>query len=410
MLENLIERFRPGAEIFLPSGPVEIGALNRAFEDHPACLEGVRFTACLIPGLNSFDPTAVNPSARLRLFLLPPALQSAFEAGRVEVMPIGYSAIARHLITRAPFDLAIAHVTAPDEQGLVSLSIGADFSALAWKNAKARIAVINRALPRVARSVTLDLDEADLVVEIDEPVRPFVDAAPSESVLKIARLAAERVPDGAAVQMGIGGAPGAMWQALSGHRELVIASGLVSEGLRGLDEAGALAHGADHATGIALGSRDFHDWLARRDLVRFAGADETHDVRALAQRPNFTALNSALEIDLYGQINLEWPGARLASGVGGAADFARASQLSSGGQAFVLLPAAAKGATVSRIVPKITAPTVSMPRSEIDWVVTEEGAVRVREMDMQERARALISIAHPDFREGLERAWSAITR
>ncbi|HEY2178992.1 MAG TPA: acetyl-CoA hydrolase/transferase C-terminal domain-containing protein, partial [Caulobacteraceae bacterium] len=181
---------------------------------------------------------------------------------------------------------------------------------------------------------------------------------------------------------------------------------MVTDGYGALDEAGALASDRDHITGLAYGSPEFMVWAARR-LV-FADATVTHGATSLAQISRLWAINSALEVDLFGQGNIEWREGALVSGLGGAPDFARAARLSEGGRAILALPATAAGGRISRIVPRLTAPTVSLPRDDVDLVITEHGVADLRGASLEARAQALIAIAAPRHQADLERAWSAI--
>jgi acyl-CoA hydrolase len=195
---------------------------------------------------------------------------------------------------------------------------------------------------------------------------------------------------------------------LSERRGLVIRSGMVTEGYRRLAEAGALDPDADHITGLALGSVGFMAWAAERLI--FADATVTHGAASLARADRLHAINSALEIDLFGQANIEWRGGRLVSGLGGAPDFARAARRSAGGRAILALPATAAGGAISRIVARLEAPTVSIPRDDTDLIVTEFGVADLRGASLDARAEALIAIAAPRHREALAKAWAALRK
>jgi acyl-CoA hydrolase len=409
MMRSLLELLTPGRSIYLPGASGEVIALAQALAAEPERMSGVEVTSALVPGINRFDYAALDASARLITFLLPPALRSSFEAGRVCVLPIAYSAIARYLGSRPRFDVAVAHVAPPNDEGRCSLGIASDFSPIAWKNATFRVAVINSSMPRILRGPTITASDADLIIEVDSPLLEAPAATENQILSTIAAQAANFVTDGATIQVGIGGAPAKIWSALTSHRGLIIASGMISDEVRMLDESGTLAD-CGHQTGVALGSLQFYRWLAETDRVEFATTVETHDVLALAKRKHFTAINSAIEVDLFGQANLEWQSGRLSSGVGGAPDFTRGAALSQGGRSLILLPSTAKGGAVSRIVARIDAPTVSVPRSEIDVVVTEFGTAELRNKSQDERAAALIGIAAPEWREKLALDWHGLRK
>jgi acyl-CoA hydrolase len=408
-MRALLDLFRPGETVYLPGATGEVVALADALAADPDRLRGVHVLSCLLPGMNNVDYAAMAEDARITTFLMQPHLRASYEAGCVGVMPLSYSGIARFMRDSAPIDLAIAHVSPPDANGASSFGIAADFSPIAWARARRRVAIVNSMMPSMQRGPRLHIADADLVVDCESPLIEVKPSAPSDELTKIAQLAASLVPDGAALQVGIGGAPGAVWAALSDHRNLRLRSGMAGQGFRVLAEKGALAEERDHCVGIAAGTKAFYDYLAKTDLVAFADTLTTHDGAALAGLPAFTAINSALEIDLFGQVNLEWQGGRMFSGVGGAPDFVRAALASPGGQAMILMPSTARGGSVSRIVPRLDAPTVSLGRADADIVVTEHGVARLRGCSMAERAEALIAIADERFREELRSVWQGLS-
>jgi acyl-CoA hydrolase len=254
----------------------------------------------------------------------------------------------------------------------------------------------------------LAVADADLLVTLEGPLVEAPAAKETETGATIARRVADLVPDGAHIQIGIGGAPDRVWTFLRDHRGLVLRSGMATCGLRELAEVGALANGGDHLAGIAYGSVDFYNWLRDTDLVKFATTLETHGLPALIATPRLHSINSALEVDLFGQVNVEWQGRALSSGVGGGPDFMRAAAFSPGGRSIIALPATARTGKVSRIVAHLDRPSVSVARSDIDTVVTEYGVAELRNKGLDERARALIAIAAPHFRSELDEEWRAL--
>ena len=400
--------FRPGLSVYLQGATGEPLILRDILAGAPEALRGVSLTACLLPGMNEFDYAALHAEARLTTFLLPTGLRRAFEAGRVRVRPLPYSQIAAAFAADPPFDLAIFQVTPPDAAGLCSFGPLSDFPGLIWPRARRRMAFVNGRLPRAPRGPAIPFAALDVAVEADGPIILGEDGEPGADLGVIADRIAALIPDRAAIQTGIGGAPAAAVARLFDRRGLVVRSGMVTQGYRVLDEAGALDPDGDHVTGLALGSADFMRWAAERFI--FADATVTHGAAVLAATPRLHALNSALEVDLFGQANLEWRGGRLASGLGGAPDFAAAARRSAGGRAVLALPSAARGGALSRIVARLDAPTVSIPRDDTDLVITEHGVADLRGTGLDERAEALIAIAAPGHRAGLAAAWEAMRR
>lgn len=406
----LIDEFRPGASVYLPGASGEILALAEALANVPERADSVHFTSCLVPGINeSLDYAGLTENTRATTFMLPGVMAPSLAARQVSLLPLTYHGAARHIAAQA-FDVALAHVAPPDAQGRCSLGIASDFATLAWRNAKRRVLVVNPDMPRQPRALSIAADEADVLVTIEGAIveqheRPA--GAPADA---IAANIAALVPDGAHVQAGIGGAPGAIWPLLAGHRGLVLRSGLVTPGFRTLADAGALAPDGDHMAGIALGPPDFYAWLAETDLVRFGSTLETHGFAGLAILPRLVSINGALEVDLFGQVNVEWRGSRFAGGVGGGPDFMRAAQASEGGRSIIALPTSAKGGSFSRIVCRLDRPSTSIARSDIDTIVTEHGVAELRDKGLDERSEALIAIAAPRFRDALARDWETLRR
>ena len=404
--DRVLAEFRPGLRIYIQGAIGEPLALREILSSAPDALAGTDLIAGLLPGMNDFDYAALHPAAHLTVFLLPPALRASFELGRIDVRPAPYSAIAAAFLEGPPLDLAVLQVTAPDAEGRCSFGPCADFAPLVWPRATRRVAFVNSSLPPARRGPTIPLAAIEVVVEADGPFITGEDAAPGADQLAIAERVAGLIPDGAAIQTGIGGAPAAAVATLADHRNLVVRSGMVTEGYRALAEVGALAAGARHVTGVAFGPEGFMRWAA--EAFEFADAATTHGAAALAGVERLHAINSALQIDLFGQANVEWRGGRLVSGLGGAPDFARAARRSPGGRGILALPSTAGGGGLSRIVARLGGPTVSIPRDDADLVVTEHGVADLRGAGLDARAETLIAIAAPQHRHRLAREWETI--
>lgn len=404
----LLALLRPGTSVYLPGATGESLALAALLAANADRMRGVHVVSCLVPGMNeTLDYAALAPDVRVTTFMLPHVMQASFRVGRVDLVPSTYWRAAQHLGTLR-CDVAIAHVAPPDADGNCSLGIASDFAPLIWPNARKRVLVVNPSMPCIPRARTLRVSDADLVVTLDGPLvetRPPADDSLGDAV---AHKVASLIPDGARLQTGIGAAPAALWRHLAGHRNLVLRSGMANGWLRDLAEAGVLDPGGDHVAGIACGTRGFYDYLARSDLVRFGTTLETHGLPALVQLPGLTSVNGALEVDLFGQVNVEWQGDTLSSGVGGGPDFMRAAAASPGGRSIVALPASAKQGAISRIVARLDRPSVSIARSDIDTVVTEHGIADLRGKGMDARAEALIGIADPAWRDRLWEQWRAL--
>jgi acyl-CoA hydrolase len=405
-LEDLWALFQPGRTIYVPGASGESLALAQALKADPERTSGIDFLSCLVPGMNeAVDYASLGRDTRATTFMLPGCMRGSFGSRRVSLIPRTYWGIAQYFLA-TQVDVAIAHVTPPDAAGRCSLGIASDFATLIWPQAKVRVLIVNADMPRLPRALTLDVSQADLVIDLDGPLVAAAPQAPNSEADAIAARIAELIPDGAHLQSGIGGAPGAVWQHLRNHRGLVLRSGMANDWLRDLADAGALAADGDHVAGIAYGSRAFYDDLASSDMVRFATTIETHGLPALADVPRLTSINAALEVDLFGQVNVEWQGSALASGVGGGPDFMRAATASPGGRSIIALPSTAKRGAISRIVTRIDKPSIGIARCDIDTVVTEHGVADLRHKGLDDRADALIAVADPAFRPTLADEWA----
>jgi acyl-CoA hydrolase len=399
----VLDEFQPGRVIYLPGASGELRGLQSLLANDPGRLQDVTLVSCLLPGMNAFDYAALDASCCLETFLLPAGLRSSFVEGRVLIFPLNYSAIAAYLAARA-VDVAFLHLTSPVGQGC-TFGVVADFGPIVAASARRRIGIVNRAMPRPVRSPTIPLEGLDAIVEIDEPL-PTASAEPTTPELRaIAGQVAALVPDGATLQTGIGQAPAAIWEALRSHRGLRLWSGVVTDGFLDALDAGAMVT-SQHVAGIAHGSARLYERFHKRSAVAFADVRTTHSVARMGSIEHFVAINSALEVDLSGQVNLEWQAGRLISGVGGAPDFNAAARRSPGGRSIIAMPASARGGTVSRLIPRLTVPA-SLGRTEVDTIVTEFGSASLSGLSIEARAQALIGLAAPAYRADLERAWSA---
>lgn len=408
--DRLVDLLRPGMRVFVHGGTAESGAFTTALQRAPHRAAGVEFVGVFVPGLNELDFAALDPTARATTSFVSPTSRASFEAGRHDFVPLHYSALPGFLESR-PLDLAILHLP-PDEHGVFSWGINADLGPIATAQARRVAVIVNGHLPRTRGEAGLDKSRVDLLVDGEVPLRRFASAAPDAASEAIARRVASLVEDGDTIQFGIGKVPAAVLPALRSRRRLAVHSGLIADEIADLVEAGAIGPNGGASdrppiiAGMAVGTE--RAWaLAERPEVAFHSIRTTHNLALIAAIDNFVAINSAVEVDLFGQVNGELVGGRQISGVGGAADFARAARESRGGRSIVALPATARGR--SRLLAKLDGP-VGMTRADADIVVTEFGIARLRHLPLDARAEALIAIAAPEHRAALDEAWGAIRR
>ncbi|MCA1857355.1 hypothetical protein LE190_15685 [Massilia oculi] len=377
----------------------------------PSCA-GAEYCGVWIPGVNGVDFSAVAGGSRATAFFMSPLLHPGYRAGRVDYLPLHYHAIPPYLARRGRFDLALVQVAPPDADGRCSLGVAADFTPAALASGARILAHVNPRMPRTV-GPSIDWDDIDYAVEADLPLLSVEDEAPDPAMEALARVVAERIGDGATLQFGLGRLQAALLRQLTGRRQLRIHSGMVSSALLGLAESGALAAPDRTAppvvTGVALGSDALYRRLAEPGLARFAPVAYTHANATLAALPRLVSINSALNVDLLGQVNGETLDGRQVSGVGGMLDFVRGARLSEGGMSILALPATARGGTLSRIVVSFGG-LVSVGRTDVDCVVTEYGCADLRYLGVAARAQALIGIAAPQFRDGLAAQWHLLQK
>jgi len=308
-----------------------------------------------------------------------------------------------------PLDVAFIQVSPPDKHGFCSLGISVDVTLPAIETAKKVVAQINPQVPRTHGDGIIHISKIDYAVEVDTPIYAASIGTPSEVEAIIGKNIAELVEDGATLQMGIGNIPNAVLHNLHNHKRLGIHTEMFSDGILPLVEKGIIT-GEDKiikngkiVTCFALGTRALYDFIDDNPNVHFKEAAYTNDTALIRQNPKVTAINSAIEIDLTGQVCADSIGMYQYSGVGGQMDFIRGASLSEGGKPIIAMPSVTnKG--ISKITPILKAgASVTTTRAHVHYVVTEYGVVNLYGKGLKERAKALISIAHPEHREALER-------
>lgn len=403
--ERFPELLSPGERLFLPGSAAEVPALIEAL--HAQGGPALRITSSFVPGINPSPQGLLPPGTEYAALFAQADAPGDQARGALHHLPLSYGAAARWLGRIARFDACVMTVAPPDADGRCSLGLAVEFAPLARRRSARLILVVNPAMPRIPGAASVALVEADAVIEAEAAPREYDVGAPSAAAAAIAGRIAALVEDGAAIQIGLGKVPDALMGLLTDRRNLRLHSGMLSDGARRLVEAGALASGRRSVSCVHVGTRGYYDWLAGRDGFDVVDCEATHTPEALSRVPGMVAVNSALEVDLFGQANLEVLGARAISGVGGAPDFARAASLDPTGVSVVALPATSGRGAVSRIVPRLSG-LASLPRGDVEVVATEHGMADLRGLSTMARAERLIEVAAPDHRAALTDAWREI--
>lgn len=389
---DLATAVRPGDGIMVGQATAEPQSLTEALVAQRARFSGAK----LLLGVNYAGIVKPEHADHLRLtaYCGAGANRALADAGVLDIQPHPYSRFAALIRERKlASDVVFVQLSPPNAKGELSLGLAAEYLVPGLANCRAIVAEINDQVPWTHSERLLRREDLALAVETSRAPAMLVTKAPSGAEQAIARLAAAFIPDGATLEFGLGTLPDAVCTELSGHKRLAVHSGAAADGIVGLMQAGAVQQ-VD--CGVLMGSRRLFDFAHRNPAIRLRSTEYTHDARTLLGIERFVAINSAVEVDLTGQVNAEVAAGSYLGAVGGALDFVRAANHSPGGVSLLLVRAA-------RIVAQLQGP-VATPRSEAGVIITECGAADLRGLGLAERRRRMIAIAAPESRAALDRA------
>jgi acyl-CoA hydrolase len=407
--ENALAEVRSGDRVYIHPGGAEPEILVRALVGRAEELRDVEIIHLLTLGDAGYVRPGMEAHFRHSAMFVGANVREAVHSGRADYMPISLSEIPS-LFTSGllPIDVCLVQVSPPDEHGFCSLGVGVDCTRSAAEVARTVIAEVNTEMPRTLGNSFLHVRNLDRIVESSRPVLELPRQPVTELQRRIAGHVAGLVEDGSTLQMGIGGVPDAVLSFLRDRRDLGVHSEMFSDGVMELVEAGVITnekktlHRGKVVAGFLMGSRRLYDFVHNNPLFELHPSDYTNDPFVIAGNERMVAINSALEVDLTGQVCADSMGTRIYSGVGGQADFIRGSARSKGGKPIIALPSTAKGGAVSRIVPTLgEGAGVVTTRSDVHYVVTEHGVAFLHGKTLRQRVEALVAIAHPDFRDSL---------
>lgn len=344
------------------------------------------------------------------------ALRTIAATGRLGIVPCHVGQIAP-MIEQGLIgcDVAFVQVSPADANGNHSFGLISDFVQAAVAKARVVIAEVNEQVPFTHGDAVLPSARIDCAVHVSRPPVEVPPAKIGDTDLAIAKVVAGYIEDGAVLQVGIGATPDAILRLLQDRRDLGVHSGMIGDGLVDLVEAGVITNARKpidpgvSITGALLGTKRLYEFVNRNPTIGMRASWYTHDEGTLSRLTQLVTINSAVEVDLTGQVNAEQSGDQYFGGTGGQVDYVRAGVRSRGGRSIIALPATAKGGQISRVTPTLSGP-VTTARSEVDVIVTEFGAAELKGQSLTQRTRRLINIAHPNFREELEKAAHVIQR
>ena len=344
-------------------------------------------------------------------FFIGANVRSSVQSGYSDYIPVFLSETQKLYRSGAlRCDVAMIQVCPPDKHGFVSLGTSVDATLAAIECAKTVIAVVNRNVPRAWGQAMIPMDMIDIFVEDNTPLKEAKFTAPNEIETAIGRHCADLIEDGACLQMGIGAIPNAVLAQLGGHKDIGIHTEMFADGVLELVEKGVIT-GRNKVTDkgklvstFLMGSQKVYDFIDDNPMVAMMDVGYTNDPYVISRNPKMTAINSAVQIDLTGQVCADSIGTKFYSGTGGQVDFIYGASLAKDGKAIIAMPSCTKNG-ISKVAPTIREGAgVVTSRAHVHWIVTEYGAVDLYGKSMEERAKLLIGIAHPDHREELDRA------
>jgi 4-hydroxybutyrate CoA-transferase len=372
-------------------------------------LYAVEIVQVLDLGAGNYVTPEMHEHIRINSLFVSPKVRRAVNEGMADFTPVFLSEIPYLFRSgRLVLDVAVIHVSLPDEHGYCSYGVEVGVTKSAAESAGMVIAEVNPNMPRTLGDSFIHVSQIDYFIEVDYELPQLSPEPPSPIQDQIAYHIAEYVPDAATLQMGIGGIPDAVLRRLTQHKNLGVHTELFSDGVMHMIEMGVITcaakslHPGKVVAGFALGSRKLYHFIHDNPIFEMRPTEYVNDPFVIAQNDRMVSINSAIEVDLTGQVCADSIGTQFYSGVGGQLDFVRGASRSKGGKSIIALPSTARHGTISRIVPTLKLGSgVTTTRNDVHYIATEYGVADLFGRSISERVQALINIAHPDFRDEL---------
>jgi 4-hydroxybutyrate CoA-transferase len=410
-LENAMDLIKSGSNLFIQTGAAAPQQLIRGLMSKAKELRDITIYQMHTEGIAPYGDSEWKDVFKVNCFFIGANLRKAVQEKRADYIPLFLSEIPslfrRKIIS---IDVALVHVSYPDEHGYCSLGVSVDIAPAVLENAACIIAQVNPHMPRTYGDAIIHSSRITAMVEVNEEILTSEAAKPDALNMKIANDVASLIEDGSTLQMGIGKIPNAVLKNLEGHRRLGIHTEMFSDGIINLIETGVITGEMKKkrrfkvVSSFMIGSKRLYRFVNENPMIEMLDIGYVNDVHIIRQNPKVVAINCALEIDLTGQVCADSIGSKMYSGVGGQMDFMRGASLSEGGKPIIAMPSVtAKGE--SKIVTFLkTGAGVVTTRANVHYIVTEYGIAYLYGKNLSERAKALIAIAHPMHREKLSEA------
>ncbi len=405
-----VGEIQSGEKVFVSGIANTANHLLAALAARGGALRGVRVSHLILLGDAPHTARELSDSFTTDCLFLGASTREAVLQNRADFVPCFLHEASRLFAGAHAPDWALVQLTPPDRHGFCSVGLSGDITIGAIRNARRVVAELNPQMPRTHGDTLVHIDRLHAVVAVDHPVPELQPPPVTPSMRRISEQIAGMIEDGDCLQIGIGGIPNTVLELIADRRHLGVHTEMLTDGIAGLYRAGAIDGSRKRimpgkiVCSFSAGLRPLYDFVDDNPLVEFHPCDFTNDPFVIGQNDNLVAVNSALQIDLTGQVDADSVGSHIYSGIGGQVDFIRGASRSKGGRPIIAIPSTAMGGTVSRIVPTLSPGAgVVTSRGDVHHVVTEYGRVDLFGLGIHARARALISIAHPDFREELSR-------
>lgn len=406
--DQALKVIKSGDRVVIGHACGEPQALVEAMVKRAPELHDVEIVHMVAMGQAKYAQPGMEASFRHNALFVGSSTRKAVEERRAEYTPCFFSEVPRLFRNKLlPVDVVLLQITPPDQEGFCSYGVSVDYTQPAAESATTVICQMNSRLP-VTGGAKIHLDHIHMIVEQEQPLLELKPPQIGEVERKIGEHVASLIPDGATLQLGIGAIPDAVLLFLGNKKDLGIHSEMFSDGVVFLAESGVITnrkktinHGKFIAT-FLMGTQKLYDFVNHNPDVEMRSVDYVNDPYIVGQHDQMISINSAIQVDLMGQVNAEMIGSKQFSGIGGQVDFVRGASRSVGGKSIIALPSTAANGKISRITVELDrGAAVSTSRNDVHVVVTEFGIADLRGKSLRERARALISIAHPDFRAAL---------
>jgi acyl-CoA hydrolase len=408
-LEEAVGLIKSGSNIFIHTAAAAPQQLIKGLTARARELSDITIYQMHTEGDASYAGPEFADIFKVNCFFISPNIRKAVQEGRAQYIPVFLSeipALFRKKIIE--IDYALIHVSPPDEHGFCSLGVSVDITPAVLDTAKKIIAQVNPNMPRTHGSGFIHSSKIDVMVEVNDDI-PEIEIEPADELTcKIARHVASLIEDGATLQMGIGNIPNAVLSMLGNHKKLGVHTEMFSDGIIDLIESGVITgemkkkHQHRIVSGFMLGTKRLYKFVNDNPLIEMLDIGYVNDTHVIRQNPKVTAINSAIEVDVTGQICADSIGCKMYSGVGGQMDFMRGASLSEGGKPIIAMPSATNKGESKIVTMLKPGAGVVTTRSHVHYIVTEYGIAYVYGKNLKERAKALINIAHPKHRERLE--------